>query len=493
MRRPSSSPRPRALIGAGLALLGLAGCTPDAGLDPTGRVVPVDPAGLDDYVDPPEPIGQAVAATVETAPVGGVGDSADDPAIWVHPTNPSLSLILGTDKGVGGGIYLYELDGSVRQFLALGEVNNVDLRNGFLLGGQATTLVTGVNRTTNTLVVLALDPVTRMLRDVAARAIEVASPGYGSCMYAAADGDFYAFIDTTAGDIEQYRLFEDAGEVDAELVRSFCVDTQPEACVADDELAAVYFGEEARGIWEFVAEPDAPPVGSEVATCDGAIAGTLVDTTDGGVLTADVEGLALATTGPGQGFLVVSSQGAHEFVMYERAAPHAFLRAFHVFGGGPSCIDGVEGSDGIDVTAASLGPAFPHGVFVTQDGFNGDPVAHQNFKLVPLEAILDEVPGANPACRLGDYGGRYRLPEQLPGPEHTPEFCAAFCGRCATCYATTDAALFSEGDCHYQSPKPDFVLEDCLTGCNAGVTPADTSPLQPGWELWECLALDDAL
>jgi len=32
----------------------------------------------------------------ETVSVGTTADSMDDPAVWVHPTDPSRSLIIGT-------------------------------------------------------------------------------------------------------------------------------------------------------------------------------------------------------------------------------------------------------------------------------------------------------------------------------------------------------------------------------------------------------------
>jgi 3-phytase len=38
------------------------------------------------------------------------------------------------------------------------------------------------------------------------------------------------------------------------------------------------------------------------------------------------------------------------------------------------------------VTTANLGPSFPSGVFVVQDGFNDK--GNQNFKLVPLQSIV---------------------------------------------------------------------------------------------------------
>src|SRR5262245_31952618 len=82
-------------------LLLAAGC---AGLDPEGhhRVV----------------LG-SVAATVETDPVPHDGDAADDPAIWVHPTDPAKSVILGTDKR--GGLALYDLAGRQIQYLPGGD------------------------------------------------------------------------------------------------------------------------------------------------------------------------------------------------------------------------------------------------------------------------------------------------------------------------------------------------------------------------------------
>ncbi|MEV7443306.1 phytase [Streptomyces sp. NPDC091204] len=42
-----------------------------------------------------------------------------------------------------------------------------------------------------------------------------------------------------------------------------------------------------------------------------------------------------------------------------------------------------------DATSANLGPAFPQGVFVCQDGSNGAPgtSGNQNFKFVPLQRI----------------------------------------------------------------------------------------------------------
>ena len=73
----------------------------------------------------------SVAATVETTPVPSSGDAADDMVVWVHPTTPSASIVIGTDKHAG--LAVYDLTGSQLQFLPDGDLNNVDLRYGFRL------------------------------------------------------------------------------------------------------------------------------------------------------------------------------------------------------------------------------------------------------------------------------------------------------------------------------------------------------------------------
>src|SRR5687767_4381516 len=79
----------------------------------------------------PRDAGVLVAtARSETIPVPHDDDAADDPAIWIHPTSPELSLILGTDKQ--GGLYVYNLDGSERAVIARdSKPNNVDVLYGF--------------------------------------------------------------------------------------------------------------------------------------------------------------------------------------------------------------------------------------------------------------------------------------------------------------------------------------------------------------------------
>src|SRR5699024_11432603 len=42
-----------------------------------------------------------VLPSVQTDPIPSPGDAADDPAIWLHPSDPARSRVLGTDKRNG--------------------------------------------------------------------------------------------------------------------------------------------------------------------------------------------------------------------------------------------------------------------------------------------------------------------------------------------------------------------------------------------------------
>jgi 3-phytase len=299
------------------------------------------------------------------------GDAADDPAIWVNPADPALSTIIGTDKL--GGLAVYDLSGAQIQYLADGDMNNVDLRAGFVLGGRSVTLVAAGNRSGNRIAIYRIDPATRMLEDVAARAITTLEV-YGSCMYHSARTDkLYYFVNSKAGAVEQWELFDDgAGRVDGRRVRTFTVGSQTEGCVADDELGRFYIGEEAVGIWRYGAEPG-----------DGDTRIQVDSAGERGHLASNIEGLALVHgTGDG-GYLLASSQGNSTYAIYRRG-DNAYVGSFAI--GAGNGIDAVSDTDGIDATSASLGPAFPQGVFVAQDGMNDG--GNQNFKLVSWQAIM---------------------------------------------------------------------------------------------------------
>jgi 3-phytase len=311
-----------------------------------------------------------VTAMLETAPVDAATDAADDPAIWVHPVDPALSLIVGSDKR--NGLVVYDLDGNITQTISIGRVNNVDVRGDFVLDGQSVGLVVATNRSENSLEINAVDPQSRQLVDVAASpVISDVEEVYGVCMYVSADtGTTYAFVNSAdTGEVEQYELTAAGARVEATQVRTFVVGSQTEGCVADDENGVVFIGEEAVGLWAYGAEPDDDD------------SRTLIDSTNAdGHLTADVEGVTLYAGPNGQGYIIVSSQGSNEFVVYDRQGNHEYVGTFRIVE--TDIIDAVSGTDGLDVTSLALGDTFPDGLLVVQDDLNINPSATQNFKLI---------------------------------------------------------------------------------------------------------------
>jgi 3-phytase len=336
-----------------------------------------------------------VTATVETEPVSHGGDSADDAKVWVHPTEPNQSVIIGTDKhDTEGGLAVYDLTGALIFFAKDGKMNNVDVRYNFPLRGKKVDIIAVSNRTYDSISIYTIDPNSRRLTNIAARTISVGVDGiYGQCMYhSLRTGGYYAFVNDKNGVVEQWKLFDNlSGKVDAVRVRSFDVGTQTEGMVADDQLGNLYVGEEDVGIWKYCAEPTDP--GDEANR-------VLVDSTDtdaGGHLVADVEGLTIYYAQGACGYLIASSQGednpthtlASTFAVYRRRGKNEYVMSFRIVENTALGIDGVSNTDGVGVTSAFLGSAFPKGLFVAQDGSNSG--GNQNFKLVPWEKIATAI------------------------------------------------------------------------------------------------------
>lgn len=320
-----------------------------------------------------------VLPTAETVPVDSFGDAADDPAIWAHPTDPAKSVVVATDKKAG--LYVYDMQGRIRQFLPDGKMNNVDLRDGFLLDGREVTLVTASNRTDKTIAIYRLDAATGELLDVAEgpQPTGMHDP-YGLCMYRSPrSGETYVFVNGDDTVKKQWRLVDAGnGRVRTELVRTLSFDSQTEGCVADDASATLFVGEEDVALWALSAEPD------------GGDARTAVDRVEANpAIKDDLEGMGLYDLGGGRGYIVVSSQGNDTYAVYRREGNREYLGSFAVAGDPVRGIDGISETDGLDVSSANLGPGYEHGAMVAQDGRNVMPVQNQNYKIVPWKAIAE--------------------------------------------------------------------------------------------------------
>lgn len=338
---------------------------------------------------------------------------ADDPAIYVHPTDAAKSLVIGTLKD--GGLSVYDLNGQVTQTISPGEpgdvrFNNVDLVYGFNLGEQNVDLAVASDRENDTLAIFKIDPITRQLTDVTDDNITASIFGvddgeqtaYGLATYTSPVSDkSYAFVSQREGNkVAQLELVDDgSGQVSANLVRSLSVpiptggeleDAQVEGMVADRELGYLYVGQEKGGIFKFSAEPS------------GGDAGNLIEAVkpDGSNLEADVEGLTIYYAADGKGYLLASSQGDSTYAAFTREGNNDYLGNFAI--GKSGSVDGVEESDGADVINVPLGSQFPSGLLVAQDGSNEPAVVvnedgevenvSSNFKFVPWENVANGFP-----------------------------------------------------------------------------------------------------
>ena len=325
------------------------------------------------------PVFPTVRAIVETVPVAKAGDAADDPAIWANAENPAASLILGTDKQ--GGLHVYDLRGKSLQFAADGKMNNVDLRDGFKLGGESVVLVTASDRTNQAVAIYKLDTQARRLINVAdGRQPTGLSDPYGQCMYRdIRTGKYYVIVGNPDGTSKQWELIATRqGKVRIKLVRTFKFASQAEGCVADDQTGTLYVAEEDQGLWKLAADPRR---GSTTTSLDTVEKNAKIKD--------DLEGVGIYDLGNGRGYIVVSSQGNDSYAVYRREGDNAYLGSFAVIADPVTGIDGISETDGLEVTSRNLGPGLEHGAIVAQDGRNVLPVQHQNFKIVPWKAVAD--------------------------------------------------------------------------------------------------------
>lgn len=338
------------------------------GLDPGNATAAASPATV-----------PTVTALVETTPMSSFGDAADDPAIWANPDDPAASLVIATDKKAG--LYVYDMQGQVVQFLPDGKMNNVDLREGFELGGEKVVLVTASNRTDDSIAIYRLDTGNRRLVDVADGVQPTGfDDPYGLCMYRSPrDGAMYVFINGDDTGKRQWRLADTGnGRVRAELVREMRFESQTEGCVVDDDAGTLYVNEEDVAMWRMSAEPDGG---------DAKVAVERIE--DNPAIRDDLEGMGIYHLGEGRGYIVASSQGNDTYAVYRLEGEQAYVGSFAVVADPVRGIDGISETDGLEVTSRNLGPGFEHGAMIAQDGRNVMPVENQNYKYVSWKAIAD--------------------------------------------------------------------------------------------------------
>ncbi len=284
----------------------------------------------------------------------------DDPAIWIHPTDRTRSLVVGTDKNADGSLYAFDLEGRILVRVPdLERPNNVDIEYGLMLGGVATDIAVVTERYANRIRVFSLPH----LQAVDRGGIEVFEgqaerAPMGVALYRRpSDGAIFAVVGRKSGPLEgyiwQYRLEDDGtGTVTGSKVREFGAwsgRAEIEAIAVDDALGYVYYSDEGAGIRKYLADPDAEAADEELA----------VFGTEG--FAEDREGISIYTLDDGTGYILVSDQQANSFHVFPREGTTDDPHDHPVIKSIPTST--IE-SDGSEVTNAALGTAFPEGLFV---------------------------------------------------------------------------------------------------------------------------------
>lgn len=305
-----------------------------------------------------------VAAKAETDGMPQRGDRADDPAVWINTADPAKSLILGTNKETG--LYVYDLSGKTQQFLPVGRLNNVDLREN---------LAVGSNDEVNGLSWFAIDPVTATVSHLGDTAVQQQEP-YGVCA-GMVNGVFMASPTYKDGKVEVWEAQADAaGVLSPVLKHTLQLPGQLEGCAYHETSGRLFVGEEERGIWVF----DLTDLTAEAIAFDTIAAGN--------GLVMDVEGLTI-WEGEGTDYLVASAQAKDRFVVYNLDT-NLPVGIFTAAASADGDIDAVTHTDGLDIVAGAL-PGYPRGLVVVQDDGNPKPEQSQNFKLLSwadVEAAL---------------------------------------------------------------------------------------------------------
>ena len=314
-----------------------------------------------------------VQPVAETEEVASTGDAADGPAIWINENSPADSLVLGTDKQAG--LYVYDLSGSVQQFLEFGELNNVDLRQNVQFGGQeAFDIAAATNRSINGVSLFTIDDQGEVSAagDFPVTTIEP----YGLCVGYDESG-YRVFVTYKTGEVEIFELTREGDGFSSELKNTLQFGSQLEGCSYDETQNMLFVGEEAAGVWRVALQGD-DEVGRQALDVLGSETG----------LMADVEGIDIWRGPANTGYVVASAQEADRYVVYERAVPNRWVGTFAIGASSDELIDGVSHTDGLTISSANLGGTFPEGILVVQDDSNGKKERTQNFKFISWSDVI---------------------------------------------------------------------------------------------------------
>ena len=286
-------------------------------------------------------------------------NDTDDPAIWIHPNDPSKSIVFGTDKETNGGIYAFDLDGKIipeKSIKNIERPNNVDLEYGFQLNDSVAVDILAFTEREKQQFRLFSVPGMQPLDGGGFPVFEDETnleqrlPMGISLYRSPKDSSIYAIVGRKTGPngsyLYQYKLEMDSTGVKANLVRkfgSFSGKEEIEAIAVDDEQGFVYYSDEGVCIKKYYAEPS---MGNEELACFG-----------GEHFLRDIEGIAIATYPNEEGFIIVSDQQRGQFNIFSRK-DNSFIKAVNL---------STTETDGCDVVTVPLNDTFKNGLFAAMN------------------------------------------------------------------------------------------------------------------------------
>lgn len=349
-----------------------------------------------------------VKPTLETARTVQTTPDADDIAFWIHPTDSTKSLIIGTQKKAGYSIY--DVDGNTLVDANPGDIrfNNVDVIYGYDLNGASIDIAVFTDRIENKFAIYQVSQNTPYLTDITDPASEELfaanevgeDTAYGLAVYKSLDnpGKVFAFATRNGySQLAKYELKTVGDKIGWEKVATVTLtgdeddDKHAEGMVVDQEYGKLYISQEEVGIYATDAE-----FSSDITLTEDDM---LIKEGDNG-LVEDLEGQTLYYKDGGEGYFFVSSQGNNTYGVFNRTNIHtknSFVNSFAIVDD-MNGVDGAQETDSIDVTNIAIGAKFPNGAFIVQDGLdtttNPDDI-ETNFKWVKWEDLASKLGDTN--------------------------------------------------------------------------------------------------
>ncbi|MEP7093531.1 MAG: phytase [Flavobacterium sp.] len=297
-------------------------------------------------------------AVKPTAVTEALPHDTDDPSIWIHPTDPSKSIIVGTDKDTDGGLYAFDLNGKIlKKSISLKRPNNVDIAYGLIIDGKKTDIAVTTERESNKIRIFSL-PDLEPIDNGGIPVFEGESlrDPMGIALYTRlGDKKIFAVVGRKSGPsgsyLWQYELSGSGKFATGKVVRKFGAYSgkkEIEAIAVDNELGTVFYCDEQFGIRKYNADP-ALNDNKELALFGKS------------GFKADNEGIAIYKKTDSTGYILVSNQQANTFMVYSREGANGNPNKYPLLAEIPAST--IE-CDGADVTSVNLVPKYKNGLFV---------------------------------------------------------------------------------------------------------------------------------